>query len=263
MKYYVFFVLFYCGIAASVFAQNGPKNEMDDMYSPSNSPIFNSSNNNGSSSFSITRPLNTIKLSPFLFFKGIASVSYERTLSDVFSAQASLGYCFSRDYSANFSLAEIFGDINNVTTSISMYEMMNYGKWNAGSNFYFSLAGRAYFESSYSLYSWLFDWDESYIELNYRLYNYQLNLEKEVFPLLENDRVSIRNNSFNIILGQYYSTSGKIKSTHELYYGLSFLSRSFDIYKSDPITGFHQKTGERGSILAPMFIFGYNFGIGW
>lgn len=260
--------------APLVYGQAGAVNDLDKMYTPANSPIFGENKNGSTSESGFDRPQNAITFSPFLAMRGIAALTYERSLSEYFSVSGSAGFSFSRDYFSNVLYGSMFSQLNSNSSVIPVSEIVYSGTLNSGPNLYFAAAGRIYFDSNYSLYSWLFDWDKSYLEVGFRYANYAYQLPTSVFSVLTPEDVSVVNSNFNIIMGQYYSSSGKIKTTHDIYYGFSFRTTSFDAFKysnKEVVDQYNQtttisvptKTGLRESSLSPMLLVGYTFGIGW
>jgi hypothetical protein len=260
--------------APLVYGQAGATNDLDKIYTPANSQVFGGNNKGSTSASSFDRPQNAITFSPFLAMRGIAALTYERSLSELFSVSASAGFSFSRDYFSNVLYGSMFSQMNSNSSVISLSEIIYGGTITPGSNLYFAASGRIYFDSNYSLYSWLFDWDKSYLEVGFRYANCAYQLPTNVFSVLTPQDVSVVNTNFNIIMGQYYSSSGKIKTTHDIYYGFSFRTTSFDAFKYSNVEVVDQynntstisvptKTGLRESNLAPMLLVGYTFGIGW
>ncbi len=273
IKVQLFFILLTLA-APLVYGQAGAANDLDKMYTPSNSPIFGENKKGNLSTTGFDRPQNAITFSPFLAMRGIAALTYERSLSELFSVSASAGFSFSRDYFSNVLYGSMFSQLNSNSSVISLSDIIYEGTVTPGVNLYFAASGRIYFDSNYSLYSWLFDWDKSYLELGFRYANYAYQLPTEVFNVLTPQDVSVVNTNFNIIMGQYYSSSGKIKTTHDIYYGFSFRTTSFDAFKYSNVEVVDQynntstisvptKTGLRESSLSPMLLVGYTFGIGW
>ncbi len=260
------FLLFLLLSSHFAFAQVN-SNELDNLYTPSNSSVLNSANSSSSSSYSTDRPSYCFKISPFIIARGIASLQFEKKVNDFFALKAGLGYNFANDMFLRIGLS---GPYSTDTEESSIYLSTIFDETDVirKSSVYLSASAKFYFEGgswyTASLTDLIFsslDWDESYIELNFRYQRNSFVLPALSFNLAADQPYSFNNNMFNFIYGHSYSTSGKVKTTHEVYtgFGLRFLN-----YKNFEYNGVYNVLTEKsGQFFSPSILLGYNFGIGW
>jgi len=242
-------------------------NELDNIYTPSNSSVLNSANSSASSSYGTDRPSYCFKISPFIIARGIASLQFEKKVNDVFALNAGLGFDFANDMFLRIGLESPYS-ADTEESSIQLSSILDQNESKRKSSIYLSASAKFYFEGdswyTASLMDLIFsslEWDESYIELNYRYQRNSFMLPALYFDLAADQAYSFNNNMFNFIYGHSYSTTGKVKTTHEVYTGLGL---RFLNYKNFEYNGFnHALTEKDGQFLTPSILLGYNFGIGW
>ncbi len=260
------FLLFLLATFQYAFAQVN-SNELDNIYTPSNNSVLNSANSSASSSYDSDRPNYCFKLSPFIFARGVSSLQFEKKINSFFALNTGLGFNFANDMFLLIGLESPYStDTEESSISLSSYFDQNRAK--RKSSIYLSASAKFYFEGdswyTASLMDLIFsslDWDESYIELNYRYQRNSFMLPAEYFDLAADQAYSFNNNMFNFIYGHSYTTSGKVKTTHEVYtgFGLRFVN-----YKNFAYDGVNNVlTGKNGQFFTPSILLGYNFGIGW
>lgn len=242
----------------------GTPNELDKLFIPDKNSLFNSeSKTNEENSLPASDIKNVIKFNVAMLPRSIAAFYYQRRLTDQISLQGGLGICFNKD--RIFSVVSGFSGDFSSSTAIDLEDMMANGQFSRNSlftSFSFRLNWVSYFE-----------WNASpYFEINTRYYSNKLKLDKFVddrHGFSETPETIVRNTSFNLIYGLQYITEGKIKTSHDFYWGIGMRNTSFDTFTSSEITTsgpnyiLYTKDPERSKRLAPSFIMGYAFGIGF
>lgn len=246
----------------------GTPNELDNQYVPDKNSIFNSDAKGGEEGVSSAIDVkNIIKLNATMLPRGIFALYYQKGITDQISLEGGLGACFNKD--------RVFGFVSGISDGFSgnsqvveLNTIMRYGELK-GTSLFYSLSFRVSWDSYY-------DNVTPYFSLNTRYYTNklllsQINDYQTDFERLDGTpEVIIRNTSFNIIYGYQYITDGKIRTTHDYYFGLGMRNTSFDEFISTRITPssgddytLYSKTSDRLKVFAPSFIVGYAFGIGF
>ena len=251
--------------------KKSPPNSLDEKFSPDKNSVFNIKNSSGSGNES-SQPdcANIIKFNPALLIRKTAAVFYERRFNDAISLQGGLGFCYGIDPLNR--IASIAGDMMlqySGTSAISYGTMLEVGK-NSGLGLFLSAGPRFQYTS------WYFESNNSYIEFNYRFNSNKISLVDYAnsnvnnFIISGSREVITRSSWFNIIWGTRFTTDGKIKTSHEFYYGMGIRKSTYDLFTSSPLTSnnyntkyIYSPTGERGSVFNFSFLLGYAFGIGF
>lgn len=262
------FTLLFCSFSLLLkaqVAQPGLPNDLDRMFVPEKSSIFNSDgkNDEGSSSNSSVDVKHIIKLNITMLPRSIAAFYYERRLNDQISLEGGLGISFDKDRIMG-AVSSISDDFSGNYSSIKLSEMMEYGVSN-GKGFFASFSFRVGWDSYY-------DWNViPYFEMNTRYYANKMKIGAMNYGVINgSSNVEIRNICYNLVYGVEFLTEGKIQTAHDFYFGFGLRTTSFDKFTStETNTGsgysqpLHTNTGQRTKAYAPMFIMGYAFGIGF
>src|SRR3990167_1976126 len=229
---FLFFFFFLTGAILHVHAQKnkGEPNELDKLYIPTQNSVFNPGKSSTKNS-SPSENNNAIKFNPVLLTRSIGALFYEKWLSDEISVQGGLGICYNKDIMMG-KLSEIQREFNfsrDATSSFNISDIMLRGEFSSGSTPFISFAFR-FFGSGY------YD-SESYFELNFRYYSNTLKIpdatesyNKRVLDLPE---VTVRNFNYLLTYGYQVYTSGKIRTSHDFYYGIGLRNTSYDSFREE------------------------------
>ena len=287
-----------------MFAQlkPGPPNELDNKYSPGQSSIFNGSDANISNNNSNNTPpgaieiKNLVKCNLALIPRNIFALSYERFFTDQISVEGSLGIAYNKDIIFGIMGTVLdFTTVNNNSTKLPLTKMYNDGKKSSsglytGAAVKFHFSGGGGCSSGYGYYSgWNWGNDaDTYLELGFRYYGNHLGFTDpdgamanaqsgngSSAALYNGLTVDVRQVNYYINYGYRFTTTGNIKTSHELYVGVGLRNTYYDEVLQQQITTqavfpqqgytFNEwyKTGVKLSASSPMFVMGYILGFGW
>lgn len=273
---YFFFLFFLSSLCA--FSQENPleKNEQDKLYTPDKNSIFNNTKDGSSEGKREGGEMdinNSVKFNVSLLTRGIAGFFWERKIgtSNV-TFQPGLGWCFGKDFfmrvgdafskeisesssgnSASFYVLYDVGTVANITPFLSGSIRFYTGNYYAYSET---------FQSGYFEISTRFNTSTLMIKVNA-----PNSYDNYYFP--ETSTAYIRSFSFLAIYGTEFCTEGKIKTTHEFYFGAGARTISYTKYSmEDRIINFqtvtaYVKSAGRVQSIFPAFVIGYAFGFGW
>lgn len=268
----LFFILLINTFSINLLAQDSPghPNELDNIYVPTNSSVFNNETNNASSNKNSSSSdfKNIISFNPTMLLRSIAALEYSRIIGEYVLLQGGLGECFGIDQIAN--VGNSIGDIsNNTNTNSSLVPLANIMSTAAFSA-----------KSLYSSFSFKFitndDWDwTSYIELNARFYSNNLYLNKlsdvgsnDVFNGTHN--IVLQNRMFNLIVGKQLITDGGIKLSHDFFTGFGLRVLSYNTYQttlaydsSGNTYNIYSDAAEKQKMFLPSILIGYKLGFGF
>jgi hypothetical protein len=270
------------------FAQEatpGLPNELDKMFVPDKNSIFYSgpgaaSSGNSSSPIEIK---NTITFNPTLLIRRSVGLFYEHWFSEKFSVKGGLGFCYNVDriQAITYSMGiaqQAFSPARSSTVSIA--KIMEDGVFE-GPRLYSSVSLRLHWDSFFGG-----DWNP-FLEANSQQHSNTLKMPSENVNyynyydhsgliIVNEPVVHVRTFSLNLIYGSQFVTSGKVKTTHEFFFGMGLKNASYEVFRSssqtlkdpeligDPIKiQVQEKTLERENILIPSLLMGYVFGFGF
>ena len=281
MRVLIFFSLFLSALSYS-FAQNS--NDLDKQYTPDKSSIFN--NEGSSSSQGKNKNTNDVDISNAIKFnfgllvRNTAGLYWERKVSDRFTIQPGIGLCYGKDK----LMQEIGGSMdmtpqNQRTNTVPFGSLLSQGNL-TGVNIFTSLACRIYFGNYYYGGE---TFQGGYLEINVRYSSMNVDIPTTgssatngyaggapyYIPGLPT--VNFRTVSYYLTYGYQLCTTGKIKTTHDFYFGFGFRSVKYDSYilenTSNQYTGTADYTyissGTRATALIPSLVAGYVLGFGF
>jgi hypothetical protein len=261
-----------------VIAQNsGPPNDLDKNFVPDKNSIFNSApgsntSKSGSKGSSITGDYhNVLEINPGFLLRNMFVVGYERKLSSVISLQGGLGYVFGKDaIQQSLNLATDFsGNSGGQTSSVSFGNILSQGVFN-GPNICWNVAIRFYFEGGgfYNYYSYNDFGGSRFLELGVKGYGNSLVLNNSSTSSVLLDKMSndyLYTTVYYLNWGYHLETSGKLITTHHIYFGAGVRTTSYDAFQqipnptySYPVT--NTLSGQRQSVLYPVVQIGYELG---
>ncbi len=236
--------------------------DLDNKYTPPESSIFNSDENNDDSAPILTTPRHEINFQPFHLLRSKANLEYRRNFTDVFSMSMGVGYNFANDY-----FLRPYYDLGYM---LDLDETYSLGKLLYNANYISGFNLNPSIRITYD--SWYFD--NAFIQLDYRYdyYRYEMNSDNDLLLL----KTNLYTHSFNLIYGVkgVYGISDKYSFVHTLYYG--FGGRLYETYglksitSDDPWSGFDETDDyeftsdppQKTKAVSFTFILGYSFGLG-
>ena len=266
--------LLLCLVSGILSAQETPgtPNELDKLFVPDKNSIFNSSGKTGDDNSNPSIDVkNVISFNPIMLPRGIAAFYYQRRLNDQISLQGGLGSCFNKDRILSFvsGITDDFANNNSNTQSTLLLNRIMQSADFSSTSLFASFSLRLNWTSYY--------WDYTpYFEINTRYYSNKLKLSQlsdggSAEQIEGTPDVTIKNICFNLIYGFQYLTEGKIKTSHDFYFGMGMRSTSYDKFSSSTVQTpgnyssytLYTETSARATSFAPSFIMGYAFGIGF
>jgi hypothetical protein len=282
MRAFLFFI-FSCFAVSIAYAQDknpAQKNDLDKLYTPDKNSIFNSKGNGQGNSYSELGINNVVKVNLALLVRSTAGLFWERKISNNVTLQPGVGVVVGKDV-----LMEYIGSEMNITPSPRSYYIVPFGEliktgYFKGAGIFGSFSGRYYLGNSVNSETFR----TGYFELNLRYSTMNLDIHKSSidyngysssnYYMPVSSVANFRTVSFYAIYGYQACTTGRIKTTHDFYFGGGFRSVSYSSYvknenypasnQSNQIVyvNAYMKSG-RVSALIPSFVAGYSFGFGF
>ena len=282
MKYRIYYIVLFLLINSVLFSQEeekntkpGKPNDLDKLYTPDKN---SASPSNGSSSSGSTygEKKNFVKFNFALLARSTCGFFYERKITDWFSVQGGLGFCFGKDYAQYLATeGEIF-TLSPSNSKISLEKIQNNGTFLSGvtNNPFLSGAVRFSFDGLYS--SWYGNDDrKSYLELSVRYYKHHYSLTTLPYnnpgdKIIGGEDLSVKNTCYMLTWGSQIETDSKLVTSHEFYVGAGIRRSTYNIFTStDPYNSFsssnttYTNTLMEETIATPMFTIGYVLGFGF
>lgn len=261
-----------------VNAQQAPApNELDNLYTPDKNSLFNSNSSTGSSGSSGGSSDMTLafKFNPGFLIRNTAAVFTQYWLSDGIGLEGGLGYCYNKD---NLMSLVSYSDmtLKETSSSLSLGEILERGNYSSGPNIFTSLSTRFYWSNYYND-------NNYYFEIGTRYYNNTITIPPsssdpnsssyDYNVIKGNPRLSVRSWVFNMNYGLQFTTDGSVRTVHDFYLGFGVRSTSYNIFDMEERVvnnyGYstseyvHEKTVSRESVLVPVVLLGYVFGLGF
>jgi hypothetical protein len=249
----------------------GKPNDLDKLYTPdknsSNPSNGSSSSNNGASGKS-----NLVKFNFALLARSTFALFYERKITDGFSVQGGLGYCYGKD-KAQFVMSE--GDyiyFSDNKSSLNLGDIIYNGTYRNGANPFLSASFRFAYNGLYS--GWYGNEDRnSYIELGMRYYShhYDYRNSKNSYEIINGGtNLSVRNLCYMVTWGYQFETDTKLVTSHEFYTGAGLRRSKYNMFTSTQTQGSsyqtiitHNKSSLKEVAISPIFTVGYVLGFGF
>ncbi len=243
-------------------------NELDQIYEPPKNSLFDEHTaKNEQHSNTYVDFKNVLKFNPFLLTRSTFAIGYERQIYNNFTGSLYLGYNYKRDWMQAIGTTSSSDEgavlSNSSASEISLSSMISEGKFVSGGLFT-SIGARMYLDDT--------QFDGPYLEIQTRYNSYTLDLAQNstnstvAFKADSKTTVAISNNSTYLIWGNQYCSSGKSKSTHDIYFGVGIRQTGYDIFKvtndTENSTQLYN-TGNRESSSGLSIIAGYAFGLGF
>ena len=266
-------IVLFAGSQTNNNQQPGKPNELDNKFTPTHFPLFNSSGNAGSSGsggVSVASFKNVVKFNVALLPRKIAALTYQRFLSDEVSLEASLGPIYGKDPVFSAIGAEISSETSSSNSYYSLTRILSNSR-SAGMGLFAAGSVKFHF-SGFSYWS-----DEgTFLELGVRSFSQKLdvtalkNAEALDYVLYTGStEVQLRQTQFILSYGYRFATTGKLKTSHEFYFGAGWRTGTYNSYSRQEITNnypYYAQTNQNGlreNFSSPVFVFGYIFGIGF
>ena len=249
----------------------GQPNDLDNKYSPGNSPVFKISSGSNtvksSTSSGDVEFKNAIKFNLALLPRKIAAFGYERSLNENIGLETWLGYNYGIDpiFTALGSELDFMESSSNSVISLS--NMFQYGTHYSGGLFYGGNV-RFNFESYY--------WNtaSTYLSIGLRGYSQKMDLNSRINEVVVSSSTKfigstiaeVRQMNYLMTYGYRLVTEGKIKTSHEFYFSFGLRSVSYTRYENfETNFGIYEvrPAGNKGKFSSFFFAMGYNFGIGF
>ena len=271
--------LLFCLLPGFVsLAQNsGTVNDLDKLYVPDKGSVFNEGSERNLAKEVKEGPdfHNVIEFHGGYLLRNIFALQYERRLTDQFSVQAGLGKVFGTDrIQALISPDDInlLGNTGSAPSSEPLGKILTDGTYK-GSNLYFSLAFRLYYQRGY-LFNYYNDGNHGgYLEAGIRYYGNKMNYqtpESDPTVIAPVSTIDVKSTIYYMNFGFYFATDGKPRTTHHFYMGLGIRNSSFDELAGKEVNGQYGGsasvdvlTPNRETLLYPVFQLGYELGLGF
>lgn len=248
-----------------LFAQKNketfPSSSLDEKYTPKNNPFLSApasaKKEKGNAEIS-----NAVKFNTLYLGRGIFSFEYERRISSAFSVAVGLGSSFKKD--GIMELTYIADEISEPETPFYLRDIISSSTFVSG-------------KAASLILKLTDDYDVmngSYYALNLRLVSNAYIINRASFnnmPIVGAKSYNLIMPSGAILYGYQTHTSGKLKTTHDVYFGVGIKMYNYphfridDTYDVQTATSYsyYQRTGFNVISYSPFLMAGYNFGFGF
>lgn len=275
------FTVAFCVALLNATAQEkgGIPNDLDKQFTPGKNALFGESSNSSSSDGEIYADFkNSIKWNITLLGRSTFAMFYERALSDQISMEFGIGTNYSKD-----RIFEALGGGDFYFDQSNNYNEMGFDEYLRRANFtsssiFLSAQAKFYLGGWYNESS---VFDGSYFAIGTRFNPYKFELYSDPYDpnysysdaAIQGSKTSkLKTTSIYMLWGWQGYTSGKLKTTHDLYTGFGFRTTKYETFTRneglDPYgysTGspYYTKSAKEASAFGMTFLIGYAFGFGF
>jgi hypothetical protein len=249
----------------------GKPNELDKQYNPGNSSSLQGGSSTDDGGGPSTEVKNIVKLNFGLFVRNTFAVHYQRRITDDFSVQGGIGYCYGTDRAYLLTDGDDFS-LTETKSDLRLGAIVKNGSFRQGANPFLAASVRFNFNGWYSSYYGSGD-GNSYIDLGIRYVgqHYFINKLSDNSGTIAPSSVAVRNTWYTLIYGYQVEAGRKLITTHEFYVGGGIRKSTFDAFQMNQIQNpytysydyQYSKSGSRDKMFSIAVVIGYVLGFGF